>query len=220
MKFKKWIFGIFVAGFIAISAGFQSDFFEIAKQIDIYTTMFKELNMYYIDEVNPGKLTSKSINYMLSNLDPYTNFYDEQGVEDARIEQTGEYGGIGATTQYKNNTLIIREILKGSPAEKEGMKPGDKILKINNTLVKDFNEKGVSTLLNGLPNSNIKLQIERQNKKLDFDLTRKKVEANPVPYYTMLDAEVGYISFTKFNEKAASEVKKAFLELKEEGMKK
>ncbi|WP_372795076.1 S41 family peptidase [Lutibacter sp.] len=219
-RIKKLFIGIFVAVSLLVSVGFQSDFFEIAKQIDIYTTLFKELNMYYIDEVNPAKLTNNAVNHMLENLDPYTRYYDEQGVEDARIEQTGEYGGIGATTQYKNNTLIIRELLKGSPAEKEGMKPGDKILKINDVVVKDYDEKGASALLNGLPNTNIKLQIERQNKKIDLELTRKKVEVNPVPYYTMLDAEVGYISFTKFNEKAASEVKKAFLELKEEGMKK
>ena len=111
-KIKKWILGVFVVISVAVSAAFQSDFFEIAKQIDIYTTLFKELNMYYIDEVNPGKLTSKSINYMLSNLDPYTNFYDEQGVEDARIRSTGEYGGIGAISKFKNKTFTIREILK------------------------------------------------------------------------------------------------------------
>ena len=219
-RIKKLFIGIFIAVSLLVSAGFQSDFFEIAKQIDIYTTLFKELNMYYIDEVNPAKLTNNAVNYMLQKLDPYTRYYDEQGVEDARIEQTGEYGGIGAIAMYKNNTLVIRELLKGSPAENEGIKPGDKILKINDVLVKDYKEKGVAALLNGLPNSKIKLQIERQNKKINFDITRKKVEINPVPYYTMLDAEVGYISFTKFNIKAASEVKKAFLELKDEGMKK
>jgi len=220
MKFKKWIFGIFVAGFIAISAGFQSDFFEIAKQIDIYTTMFKELNMYYIDEVNPGKLTSKSINYMLSNLDPYTNFYDEQGVEDARIRSTGEYGGIGAISKFKNKTFTIREILKNSPAEKAGLKPGDKILKIGDIEVKDFEEIGISSLLNGLPDTRVKLKIERQNKTLDIDVTRKKIDVSAVPFYTMIDAEVGYISFVKFNEKASEEVKDAYLDLIDEGMKK
>lgn len=220
MKIKKWIFGIFVAGFIAISAGFQSDFFEIAKQIDIYTTMFKELNMYYIDEVNPGKLTSKSINYMLGNLDPYTRFYDEQGVEDARIRSTGEYGGIGAISKYNNKTFTIREILKNSPAENAGIKPGDKILKIGEIEVKDFEESGVSSLLNGLPGTNVKLKIERQNKTLDIEVTRKKIDVSAVPFYTMIDEEVGYISFVKFNEKASEEVKNAYLELKDEGMKK
>ncbi|MFK5958106.1 MAG: S41 family peptidase [Lutibacter sp.] len=219
-KIKKIGIGIFLSVSVLVSIGFQSNFFEIAKQIDIYTTLFKELNMYYIDEVNPAKLTNNAINYMLKNLDPYTRYYDEQGVEGARIQQAGEYGGIGIITNYKNKTLVIREIFKNSPAEKSGIKTGDKILRINDVIVKDFEGKGISTLLNGLPKTNVKLQIERQNKKIELEIIRKKIEINPVPYYTMLAAEVGYISFTKFNEKAASEVKKAFLELKEEGMKK
>ena len=219
-KIKKLVIGVFISVSVLISVGFQSDFFEIAKQIDIYTTLFKELNMYYIDEVNPAKLTNNAVNHMLQNLDPYTRYYDEQGVEDARIQSAGEYGGIGALSRYKNKTLTIREILKNSPAEKAGIKPGDRILKINDILVKDFDGKGISTLINGLPNTIVKLQIERQNKKLELEITRKKIEINPVPYFTMLTTEVGYISFTKFNKKAALEVKKAFLDLKEQGMKK
>ncbi|NOR28945.1 MAG: PDZ domain-containing protein [Lutibacter sp.] len=219
-KIKKLIIGVFITISMLVSIGFQSDFFEIAKQIDIYTTLFKELNMYYIDEVNPAKLTNNAVNHMLQNLDPYTRYYDEQGVEDARIQSTGEYGGIGAISTYKNKTLTIREILKNSPAEKSDIKPGDKILKIDDIVIKDYDEKGVSALFNGLPNTTLKLQIERQSKKIDVEITRKKVVVNPVPYYTMLANNVGYIAFTKFNEKAASEVKKAFLELKEEGMQK
>lgn len=219
-KTKKLLTSIVVGVSIVISISFQSDFFEIAKQIDIYTTLFKELNMYYIDEVNPAKLTNNAVNNMLQNLDPYTRYYDEQGVEDARITSTGEFGGIGVVSKYKNKTITIREVYKNSAAEKADLKPGDKILKINEIVVKEFEGKGVSALLNGLPNTIVNLQIERQNKKMDVVVTRKKVEINPVPFYTMLDAEVGYIAFTKFNEKASSEVKKAFLDLKSEGMKK
>ena len=219
-KIKKWIIGVFAGITILVSVAFQSDFFEIAKQIDIYTTLFKELNMYYIDEVNPAKLSNKAIGAMLESLDPYTRYYDEQGVEDARIAATGEYGGIGVVTRYKNKTLTIRELLKNSPAEKAGIKPGDKILKINDIEVKDFDESGVATLLNGLPNTKVTLQIERQNKKMELAVTREKIIVNPVPYFTMLANEVGYISFTTFNEKASFEMKKAFSDLKEQGMKK
>lgn len=219
-KIKKLFIGFFVSVSLLISIGFQSDFFEIAKQIDIYTTLFKELNMYYIDEVNPANLTSNAVNHMLQNLDPYTRYYDEQGVETARIQQAGEYGGIGVVSRYKNKRLIIRKIFKNSPAEKAGIKVGDKIIKIDETVVKDFEGKGVLALLNGLPNTEIKLQIERQNKQINLKIKRKKIVENPVPYFTMLNDEVGYIAFTKFNKKAASEVKKAFLELKGEGMKK
>ncbi len=219
-KIKKWTIGVLAGLALLISVGFQSDFFEIAKQIDIYTTLFKELNMYYIDEVNPAKLSNKAISSMLESLDPYTRYYDEQGVEDARIAATGEFGGIGVVTRYKNNTLTIRELLKNSPAEKAGIKPGDKILKINDIEVRDFDESGVTALLNGLPNTKVTLQIERQNKKMELSVVREKITVNPVPYFTMLDNEVGYISFITFNEKASFEVKKAFLDLKDQGMKK
>ena len=219
-KIKKWLIGVFVVISIAISAGFQSDFFEVAKQIDIYTTLFKELNMYYIDEINPAKITNNAVNHMLSNLDPYTRYYDEQGVEDSRIRSTGDYGGIGAISRFKNKTLTIREILKNSPAEKAGIKPGDKIIKIGEMLVSDFEGEGIVALLNGLPNTTINLQIERQKKVLNIEVIRKKIEINPVPFYTMIDDEVGYISFTTFNEKASAKVKEAFLDLKSEGMKK
>ncbi|MDD3723175.1 MAG: S41 family peptidase [Lutibacter sp.] len=219
-KIKKWTIGILAGLALLVSVGFQSDFFEIAKQIDIYTTLFKELNMYYIDEVNPAKLSNKAISSMLESLDPYTRYYDEQGVETARIAATGEYGGIGVVTRYKDNKLIIRELLKNAPAEKVGIKPGDRILKINDIEVGDFDETGVAALLNGLPNTKVNLQVERQNKKMEFVIIREKILVNPVPYYTLLDNEVGYISFTTFNEKASTEVKKAFLDLKEQGMKK
>lgn len=217
-KIKKWIFGVFVVVSITVSAAFQSDFFEVAKQIDIYTTLFKELNMYYIDEVNPAKITNNAVNHMLSNLDPYTRYYDEQGVEDSRIRATGSYGGIGALSRFKDKNLTIREILKNSPAEKSGIKPGDKIIKIDDMLVADFEGEGITALLNGLPNTTVNLQIERQKKLLSIEVTRKKIEMNAVPFYTMIDDEVGYISFTKFNEKASAQVKDAFLTLKGEGM--
>lgn len=217
-KIKKWLLGIFIGVSITISVGFQSDFFEIAKQIDIYTTLFKELNKYYIDEINPAKITNDAVNHMLSNLDPYTRYYDEQGVEDSRIRSTGDYGGIGAVSRFNNGVLTIREIVKNSPAEKSGIKPGDKILKVGDVLVADFEGEGISALLNGLPNSKVSLEIERQNKTFDVEVTRKKIEINPVPFYTMLDTEVGYISFTRFNEKASAQVKEAFLDLKEQGM--
>lgn len=219
-KLKSWGIGIAVAIALLISTGFQSDFFEIAKQIDIYTTLFKELNMYYIDEINPAKITNKSINHMLENLDPYTRYYDEQGVEDARISSSGEFGGIGIVTKYTDSYLSIIEIVKNGPAQKVGLKHGDRILEIDNVPISSFGEQGATTLLNGAAGSNVNLKLQRQNQEIEVVVERKKIVVNPVPYYTMLDDEVGYISFTQFNEKAAYEVKKAMDDLKEEGMKK
>ncbi|MDX1830128.1 MAG: S41 family peptidase [Lutibacter sp.] len=217
-KIKKIAIGFIIITSLLVSVGYQSDFFEIAKQIDIYTTLFKELNIHYVDEVNPAKLTNNAINNMLKNLDPYTRYYDEQGVEDARIASMGEYGGIGVVTKFINKSILIEDVIKNSPAQKANLKPGDKILKIDETFVKDFQAEGASSLLNGLPNTKINLQIERQNRTFDVTLTRKKISINPVPYYTMVTKTIGYISFTKFNQKAASEVKKAMLDLKDQGM--
>jgi len=219
-KIKKWFLGIFIVISVGVSAAFQSDFFEIAKQIDIYTTLFKELNMYYVDPINPAQLTNTAIKNMLKELDPYTNYFDEQGVEDAKIRATGDYGGIGAVSRYKDKILTIRAVLKDAPAEKAGIKPGDEIVKVGDILVSDFDDEGIATLINGIPNTTVKLQIKRQNQLLNIDVVREKIEINPVPFYTMLNSEVGYISFTTFNEKASAQVKEAFLALKDEGMKK
>lgn len=219
-KIKKRIglalLGIFIVGSIA----FKSDFFEIAKQLEIYSTMFKELDLHYMDEINPAELNEIAMKSMLKSLDPYTNFYDEQGIEDVRIKRSGEYGGIGAYTRYKDNRLFILEPYKESPAAKAGIKAGDEILQIDDVIVKDYEGESVGSLLRGTPNTNIELKIVRQGKKMDFTVGRSKIEINPVPFYEMVDEEVGYISFIKFNKKASKEVKNAYAELKEKGMKK
>ena len=205
---------------ILISFSYKSNFFEIAKQIEIYTTLFKELNLYYIDEINPAEVTERAINNVLQNLDPYTRFYDEQGVENAKISAEGRYGGIGASIVYKKGNLKIREIFKEYPAHKSGLKVGDEIFKIDNTILKDQTEEIVRAMLKGLPNTSLKIKVKRQNQELDFNITRETIEINPVPFYKMIDDEVGYISFIKFNKKASSEVKSAFEDLKSQGMKK
>ena len=218
-NFKKWFLGISIVISIAISGAFQSDFFEIAKQIDIYTTMFKELNMLYVDEINPAELTRKSMNHMLQSLDPYTAFFDEQGIEDARMTQDSDFGSIGALVVFKQQVLVVKELLKEGSAVKAGLVVGDKIIKIGDILLKDFNDQSAANLLNGAPNSTVNVVVERQNKQLQFALTLQKMDVSPVPYYAMLNAEVGYISFVKFTETASAEMKKAFLDLKEQGMK-
>ncbi len=205
---------------LTVSVGYKSDFFEVAKQIEIYTTLFKELNMYYIDETNPAKLTEKAIDNMLNNLDPYTRYYDEQDVEMARINAAGQYGGIGAKTKIIDDKLIITEPYENAPADKVGIKAGDEVIQINDIKVDKNTVKEALFLLNGTPNSKVNIQLKREGKILIKELTRETIEVDPVPYYQMLDDEVGYISFIKFNSKASARVKEAFEDLKAEGMKK
>ena len=219
-KLSKKITIVLLVGTIFLSFSFKSKFFEVAKQIEIYNTLFKELNMYYIDEINPAELTNKAIKNTLKDLDPYTNFYNEQDVEDARIRRAGEYGGIGVSVHYLKEGIQIREIYKGFSADKAGLKAGDLIISIDGQSIKNMERDQLSMLLKGTPNSKFSMQIERQQKVIQKEVLRDKIIINPVPFAEMINEETGYIILTRFNDKASSEVKKAFRKLKKEGMKK
>ena len=218
-KISKNTIIVLLVGTIFLSFAFKSKFFEVAKQIEIYNTLFKELNMYYVDEINPAELTDSAIKNTLKDLDPYTNFYNEQDVENAKILREGEYGGIGVTVYYLKEGIQIKEIFKGYSADKAGLKPGDIIVSINGQTVKDMESEQLSMLIKGTPNSMFSAEIERQGKRIQKEITRDKVEINPVPFSEMIDEETGYIVLTRFNEKASFEVKKAFRKLKKVGMK-
>ncbi len=140
---------------------FKSDFFEVAKQMEIYTTLFKELNLYYIDEINPAELTEKAINEMLEGLDPYTRYYDEQGVEEVKINSSGEYSGIGAESSHYDNKLVITEVYEGYSAEEVGIKVGDQIIKIDDVFVADYDSDQMSTLLQGVPDSTVNISCKK-----------------------------------------------------------
>ncbi len=205
---------------ITFLLSFKTDFFEVAKQIEIYTTLFKELNMYYIDEINPAKLTDTAIKNMLNDLDPYTRFYDEQGVEDVKINSLGEYSGIGAQSKFYDKKLLLVEIYEGFSADKAGLKIGDQIIKIDDILIEDYANDQVSTLLKGSIDSTVDLIIKRQDEILKFSIKREKIIVNPVPHYQMINDEVGYVAFTKFNNKASESVRNAIVDLKSLGLKK
>lgn len=218
IKRKTLIF--FLIGLVFISFSFKSNFFEVAKQIEIYNSLFKELNMYYVDEINPADLTDKVIKNTLKDLDPYTNFFNEQDVEDARIRREGEYAGIGTSVYYTNQGIQIKEIYEGFSADKAGLKAGDVIISVNGQSLKNMERDELSMFLKGNVNTIINVEIIRQGKIIKKELVREKVEVNPVPFYDMIDNETGYITLTRFNNKASSEVKKAFKKLKNKGMKK
>lgn len=216
---KKTFLVLFVLA-ICVSYSFKSTFFEVAKQIEIYNTLFKELNMYYINEINPAELTNKAIKNTLKDLDPYTNFYNEQDVEDAKIRREGEYGGIGISVYYSKKGIQINEVYKGFSADKAGLKVGDIIISIDGQSLNNMEREELSTFIKGAPNSTIIIQIQRQGETIEKEISREKISINPVPFSEMIDAETGYILLTRFNSKASSEVKKAFRKLKKAGMKK
>ncbi len=198
---------------------FKSDFFEIAKQLEIFTTLFKELNMNYVDETNPGDLMDAAIKNMLNDLDPYTTFLNEQDVEAARINNTGDYTGIGARVQIKKDKLIIVEPYKDYPADKAGLKAGDEIVKIGNINVADFKENA-GDLIKGASGSTAEIKYVRQGQSFTTTITREEVQIKAVPHFSMVDNNIGYIVLSKFNSKASAQTIDALRELKADGAKK
>ena len=217
-NFSKKTSLLLLVGVLFLSFSFKSKFFEVAKQIEIYNTLFMELNMYYVDEINPAELTNKAIKNTLKDLDPYTNFYNEQEVEDARIRREGEYGGIGVSVYYTKEGIQIREVYKGFSADKAALKAGDIIVSVEGQSVKNMERDQLSMFLKGTPKSVFSVEVLRQGKIIEKEIIRDKIVVNPVPFAEMIDEETGYLVLTRFNNKASSEVKKAFRKLKKEGM--
>ena len=208
---------IFASGLLLFTTyGYKSDFFEIAKQIEIFTTLFKELNMNYVDETNPAELMDAAITGMLEDLDPYTHYWNEQDVETARINNSGEYTGIGATVAVRDNHIIIVEPYKDYPADKAGLKAGDEIIKIDDVVVADFQENA-GELLKGAPDSKVQITYKRQGENKTTTLVRGAVEIKAVPFYKLLQDGTGYIVLSQFNRNASAETVQALKELKDQG---
>ncbi len=213
---KRIIIPLIAVGLFFTTVSFKSDFFEIAKQIEIFTTLFKELNMNYVDEVTPATLMDKAIKGMLEDLDPYTVYWNEQQVEDARITNSGIYTGIGASAQSKKDKIIIVEPYKDYPADKAGLKAGDEIIKIGDVRIADF-EDDAGELLKGAAGSSVEVTYLRQGKTETTTITRNSVELHAVPFYKLIDNNIGYIVLSQFNSKTTQETKAALVDLKSQG---
>ncbi|MFT5736394.1 MAG: carboxyl-terminal processing protease [Maribacter sp.] len=216
---KRVLIPIIALTFLAVGSSFKSDFFEIAKQIEIFTTLFKELNMNYVDETNPAELMDMAIKNMLESLDPYTKFLNEQDVEAYRINNAGEYSGIGALVRSYKDRLLIVEPHEGYPADKAGLKAGDEIIQIGDIKVADF-EDNASELLKGANGTSVFITYKRQNKISSTTIKREGIEVDAVPFYSMIDEKTGYIVLSKFNAKASSQTKSALIDLKGKGAEK
>ncbi|EJG00920.1 S41 family peptidase [Flavobacterium sp. F52] len=215
---KKFIIPVAAAGMLFVGTSFREDFFEIAKQIEIFTTLFKAVNTNYVDETNPGDLMDKAIKSMLGSLDPYTVYFNEQDVVNFKINNTGEYTGIGALISRKNDRLIVREPYKNYPADKAGLKAGDEIIQIGDVLIADFKDDA-SQLLKGTKNTKINIKYLRQGKPNTTVLVLDEVDIKSVPFYGKIDDKTGYIVLAHFSRKASAEVKDALEKLKADGAK-
>ena len=201
------------------TANSNDRYFEINKNIDILTTILKEIDLFYVDSLDVDKVVKRTINSMLTQLDPYTVFISEDDMGDLKFMTTGEYAGIGSVISYNDSNVVINEPYKGLPADKSGLKAGDIIIKIDDKDVADYNVQQVSDLLKGKPGTTLSITIKRpgENKNRVFNVVREKISIHPISYAAMVDNNIGYIHFDTFTENGAQEVKDSFLSLKEQG---
>ncbi|UBM58319.1 S41 family peptidase [Marinilongibacter aquaticus] len=220
-RVRKYLVGLLLVSCVVL-VGFRFDdrYFEIAKNLDIFASLYKELNALYVDELNPSKTMQTGINAMLENLDPYTNFYTEDLIEDYRTLNAGKYNGIGATVNEKLGEHTVVMVYQYSPADEAGIKIGDVITHINGVSVEGRDIDEMSRLLKGQTGTKVDLTVKRfgERKPLKLEVRRDVVQTPNVPHYGLVDAKTGYIQLNDFSATAASEIKSAFDELKGQGM--
>jgi len=213
------IIGISLMGLTSIAVS-SSDYFEVSKNLDIFATLFKELNTYYVDDIEPSSLMKTGVKSMLESLDPYTNYISESEMEDYRLRTTGKYGGIGAVIRKANDYVVISEPYAGYPADKAGLIAGDKIISVEGESAKGKTTEQLSQMLKGQPGTDVELTVRRlmvdgsyENKT--FTITRKQVKIDNVTYSGMVDDHIGYIKLVNFTENAGKEVRNALKNLKD-----
>ena len=194
----------------------QKNNFEISKSLDIYNNVLRQLNLYYVDEINPAELNESAINAMLEGLDPYTVLIPEEQIEDVKLMTTGEYGGIGSLIQYSDGKTMISEPYEGFPAAKAGLIPGDIFLEVNDIDVTGKNSSEISDLLKGTPGTTVKLKMQRMGEKEPIvkELKREKIKIDNIPYYTVFDNGIGYAILSQFTKDCARELKDVVVEMK------
>lgn len=218
---------VIAALMLFLSVGFSGNvvapidnYFEISKNLDIFGKLYREVNSFYVDDIDPNKFMRSGIDAMLEGLDPYTTFISASEIEDYRFMSTGQYGGIGAVIGKRDNRIIISEPYFNYPAQKAGLMAGDEIIQIDQEVINPDNSQTVDVrnLLRGQPQTALKLKIVREgvDKPMDFDVIREEIKIDNVPYFGMVDNEIGYISLTGFTRDASNEVKHAFESLKKD----
>ena len=216
----KWLAATVILGFLAIGAQSANEkYFEIAKNLDIFATLIREVNSYYVDEINPNRMVKSGIDAMLNTLDPYTNYIPEDEIENYRTMTTGMYGGIGAVIGRRKDRNIILMPYNGFPAEKAGLKIGDEILEVDGFDVKKKSSNEVSKLLKGQAGTKVKLKVIKLGKTSPeiVEFQRERIKIENVPYFGMITNDIGYVQLSEFTSDAAREVKKGIEDLKAKG---
>lgn len=218
-KIRIVVLAVIIAG--VLTAFNDQVNFEIVKNLDIYYSLFRELNVYYVDEINPSDAIKKSIDAMLNSLDPYTVYIPESQIEDFRFMTTGQYGGVGALIQQRNNEIMISEPYEGYPAQKNGLQAGDIILEIDGRNIQGKKVDEVSEILKGQPNTTITLKVKKviTNQIETITLTRQEIKISNIPYYGIIEQNIGYIYLSNFTENVTADFIKAFKDLQNQGMK-
>ncbi len=196
-------------------------YFEIAKNLDIFASLFKEVNALYVDEINPNKLIRTGIDAMLNSLDPYTNYIAEDEVEDYRTLNTGQYGGIGAVTREIGNRTVVTLVYEGYPAYKNGLRIGDEVVKMDEVDLSKISLEEANHLMRGQVGTSVALTIKRigVDQPIRLEFKREKIKVSNVPYFGMVSSTVGLVQLTDFTPEAGKEVKNAIVALKEKGAK-
>ena len=196
----------------------QKNNFEISKSLDIYNNVLRQLNMYYVEEINPAELNESAINAMLESLDPYTVLIPESQIEDVKLMTTGEYGGIGSLIQYSDGKTMISEPYEGFPAAKAGLIPGDIFVEVNGIDVTGKNTSEISELLKGTPGTTVKLKMQRPGEKEPYvkELKREKIKIDNIPYSTVFDNGIGYAILSQFTKDCARELKDVIVGMKKD----
>jgi carboxyl-terminal processing protease len=215
-KIKITLVAIAISASLFTAYSFTDSYFEISKNLDIFATLFREVNTYYVDETKPGDMMKKAIDSMLDDLDPYTNYIPESELEDYKYMTTGQYGGIGSLIRKKGDYIAISEPYEGFPAQKGGLIAGDIILEVDGKSIKGKNTDEVSKVLKGSPNTPVKLLIKREGESANITkiITREEIKVNNVPYSGMVDDGIGYVYLNQFTEDASKNVKDAIIDLK------
>ena len=220
MKRRAGLAVIIAVAFTAVvTTGFlisqESKDFRLAKNLDIFYSLIREVNTFYVDEIDPDKVIKSGIDNMLKSLDPYTVYYPESDIDELAIMTTGKYGGIGSLIRDDDEYVVVSDVYKGFPADVAGIRAGDILKKVGGESLKGYTTEQVSEKLKGDPGTEIAITVERQGKDIDFKFKREKITVHPVPYYGMLDSKTGYIRFSNFTQDGIDEVKAALTALKD-----